>query len=56
MSQDNQDISDPQYQDDVNEEDIFSILVATDIHLGYAERDPIRCKFALKISINVFDL
>ncbi|KAL1497401.1 hypothetical protein ABEB36_008378 [Hypothenemus hampei] len=27
-----------------NEEDILSILVATDIHLGYAENDPIRSK------------
>lgn len=26
-----------------SEDDIFSILVATDIHLGYGEKDPIRC-------------
>lgn len=26
-----------------SEEDIFSILVATDIHLGYGEKEPIRC-------------
>lgn len=25
-----------------NPEDIFNILVATDIHLGYGETDPIR--------------
>lgn len=49
MSQEDQDISDvPDYQEEVNEEDVFTILVATDIHLGYAERDPIRCKFTLK--------
>lgn len=31
--------------DDVNESDVFKILVATDIHLGYEERDPVRGKF-----------
>lgn len=28
----------------VNEDDVFKILVATDIHLGYEEKDPIRGK------------
>lgn len=27
------------------EEDIFNILVATDIHLGFEEKDPIRGMF-----------
>lgn len=27
---------------EVDENDVFKILVATDIHLGYGEKDPIR--------------
>lgn len=25
-----------------HDEDVFSILLATDVHLGFAEKDPIR--------------
>lgn len=49
MSEDFSDL--PENQDDVNEEDVFTILVATDIHLGYAERDPIRCKFNSRFNL-----
>ncbi|XP_066250453.1 double-strand break repair protein MRE11 [Euwallacea similis] len=39
------DSEESQYEDEERKkEDIFLILVATDIHLGYAERDPVRSK------------
>lgn len=36
---------DDHFEDAINENDVFKILVATDIHLGFEEKDPIRGKY-----------
>lgn len=40
--------------EDASEESIFKILVATDIHLGFSEKDAKLCKFTSCSFITLF--
>lgn len=46
-------MSEPDRFQDIHENDVFKILVATDIHLGYDEKDPIKGNFRKKFNPNI---
>ena len=41
-------VSSKRARDDIGTADIFRILVATDLHVGYGERDPVRAHDSFK--------